>query len=130
MIDISYGTPENLIIVTARGKVTGEDYERILIPAIETKLKTHRRIRILYILGAEFQGFTFHAMWDDAKLGIAHLSAFEAVAVVTDVLWIADGVKFFGFFLHCAVQVFGNSQMSEALDWVDTVPAWRSVSQV
>jgi hypothetical protein len=129
MIEITYGTPENLIIALAHGKVTGDDYEKAFIPAIEAKLKTHKKIRLLYQLGEDFHGFTALAMWDDAKLSLGHLGAFEAVAVVTDVLWITDAVKFLGLFLHCPVQVFGNDKLAEARDWVATVPAWRSLHE-
>ncbi len=129
MINISCGTPENLVIATAHGKVTGDDYETVLIPAIEAKLRTHKRIRMLYHLGEDSQ-FTAAAVWDDAKLGLRHHSGFEAIAVVTDIRWIVDAVKFFGFFLHCAVGVFSNAQLPEALEWVATVPAWRNLAEV
>jgi len=127
MIELASGTPENLIIAIAHGKVTGDDYEKVLIPAIEAKLKTHKKIRLLYQLGTDFSGFTPEAVWDDAKLGIGHLTAFETIAVVTDVHWIADAVKFLGFFMHCAVQVFSNDQLAEAREWVANTAA-RSLS--
>ena len=43
--------PENILGVSAEGKVTGKDYETILIPAVEVKFKTHKKIRMLYQLG-------------------------------------------------------------------------------
>jgi len=116
MIDITSGTPENLVIAIAHGKVTGADYENVLLPAIEAKLKTHKKIRLLYQLDKTFSGFTAEAIWDDAKLGLGHLMAFEAVAVVTDVIWITDAVKFFAFFLRCPVKVFSNEKLAEAQD--------------
>ena len=42
--------PGNVAGFTARGKVTGEDYEKVLIPIIEEKLKDHSKIRLLYHL--------------------------------------------------------------------------------
>jgi hypothetical protein len=129
MIEISSGIPENLLIAVAHGKVTGEDYEKVLIPAIEAILKTHKKVRLLYQLDKDFSGFTAEAMWDDAKLGFGHLTAFEAVAVVTDVHWITDAVKFFGFFLKCPVKAFSNDQLAEARDWAATT-VWRSLAEV
>ncbi len=89
----------------------------------------HKKIRFLYQLGDDFLGFSAEAMWDDAKLGFAHLTAFEAVAVVTDVHSIADAVKLFGFFMRCPVRVFGNKELAEAREWVVTAPVWRSVAE-
>jgi len=128
MIDTTIGTPENLVIAVAHGKVTGDDYEKVLIPAIEAKLKTQKKVRLLYQLAKDFAGFTAGAMWDDAKLILRHLRAFEAVAVVTDVRWIADAVKFIGFFLHCPVKVFRNDRRVEAEEWVATT-AWQSLAE-
>lgn len=123
MINISSGTPENLVIAVAHGKVTGDDYERVLIPAIETALKTHKKIRLLYQLDKDFTGFTAKAVWDDARLDLAHLAAFETVAIVTDVHWITEAVEFFGFFMHCAIRVFSNDRLGEARDWVANTAA-------
>ncbi|HEX4086330.1 MAG TPA: STAS/SEC14 domain-containing protein [Chthoniobacteraceae bacterium] len=121
MIEISYGTPENLVIATAHGKVTAEDYERTLIPAVEAKLKAHKKVRMLYHLDRDLSGFTAGAIWDDAKLGIHHLTAFEAVALVTDIHWVTDATNFFAFFIRCPVKVFKNDQLAEAMEWVSTV---------
>ena len=48
MIEIIQGLPDNVVAVTASGKVTGEDYDSVLIPVIEEKLKKHDKIRVLY----------------------------------------------------------------------------------
>ena len=129
MIEISSETPDNLVVAVAHGKVTGDDYENVLIPAIEAKLKTQKKVRLLYQIAKDFAGFTASAIWDDAKLGIHHLTAFETVAVVTDVPWITDAVKFFGFFLRCPVKAFRTDKLGEAREWVEHT-TWRSVAEV
>jgi hypothetical protein len=130
MINITAGTPDNLVIAVGHGKITGQDYEHNLIPAIEAVLKTHRKVRLLYQLGEDFHGFSAGAIWDDSKLGFRHHAEFEAVAVVTNVTWIKDTVKLFAFFMRCPVKVFSNEEFDQARDWVATVPAWLSVSEV
>jgi hypothetical protein len=118
MIEIIPGMPEKVVAVSAKGKVTGEDYDNVLIPAIEEKLKRHEKIRVLYQLGRDFSGFTAEAMWDDAKVGIRHLTRFEKIAVVSDVQWIVGAVKLFAFVIPCPVKIFGNEKLSEAKAWV------------
>jgi len=118
MIEIVSETPENLIIAVAHGKVTGDDYEKIFIPALEEKLKSNKRMRLLYQLGEDFSGYTVGAMWDDAKLGLGHLRSFEKIAIVTEVHWILEAVKFFGFFVPCPVKTFSNGDLVEAKAWV------------
>jgi hypothetical protein len=130
MIEITSGTPDKLLVAVAHGKVTAEDYEKVLIPAVEARLKAHKKIRFLYQLDKDFSGFTAGAMWDDAKLGLGHLTAFEVIAVVTDVHWISDALKFFGVLMRCPVKAFTNDQLAEAMEWAVTAPAWRSVAEV
>ncbi len=118
MIEIIQGMPENIVAVSASGKVTGKDYDNVLIPAIEDKLKKHGKIRVLYMLGPDFTGFTAEAMWDDAKIGIKHLTAYEKVAVVSDVVWVVNAMKFFSFIMPCPVKTFGNDRLPEARNWI------------
>ncbi len=118
MIEIITGLPENIVAVSASGKVTGEDYDNVLIPAIEDKLKKHGKIRVLYMMDPDFTGFTAEAMWDDAKIGLKHFAAYEKVAVVSDVGWVIGAVKFFSFIIPCPVKIFGNDKLSEAKTWI------------
>jgi hypothetical protein len=129
MIDILSGNAECLLVAVAHGTVTAEDYEQVLIPAIQARLQAHKKVRLLYQLDRDFEGFTTGAMWDDAKFGLSHLTGFEAVALVTDVHWIADAVKFFSLLMRFPVQAFTNDQLDEAKQWVATT-TWRSVADV
>jgi hypothetical protein len=54
MIKMLNDFPDNVLAVSAEGKITGTDYETVLIPAIEEKLKTNKKIRMLYQLGSNF----------------------------------------------------------------------------
>jgi hypothetical protein len=118
VLEIICGMPDNVVAVDARGIVTDEDYENVLIPLIEGKLRTFDKIRVLYVLGAYFDGFTAGAMWDDAKIGLKHLTAYERIAVVTDVNWAAGAVKFFSFIMPCPIRVFGNDSINQAKEWI------------
>jgi hypothetical protein len=110
--------PAHVVGFMASGQVTASDYESVLIPAIESAIKQHGRVRLLYQIGPAFAGFTAGAMWDDAKVGVSHLRAWERVAVVTDVEWIAWAVRLFRFAIPCPAKVFANSQYAEAVDWI------------
>ncbi len=69
MLKLLKGFPDNVLGVSAEGKITGTDYESVLIPAIEEKFKTNKKIRMIYELGGNFTGFDLSAMLDDAKIG-------------------------------------------------------------
>jgi hypothetical protein len=120
MLEIMSGMPENVVAVAASGKVTGRDYDDVLIPAIEAKLANRRKIRVLYQLGPEFTGFTAEAMWDDAKVGLWHLTEFERVAVVSDIEWLRSSLKLFGFIIPCPVRIFSNCDLAAAKSWISS----------
>jgi hypothetical protein len=57
MIKLMDGLPDHAMGVLATGKITEADYETILIPALEEKLKTNYKIRLLYYMDSDFTGF-------------------------------------------------------------------------
>jgi hypothetical protein len=65
-------------------------------------------VRLLYVLGEEFEGYSPAASWEDAKLGIGHWRAWERIAIVTDRGWIRDAL----------VKVFAAAEQSDAVAWV------------
>ena len=58
----------------AHGNVPGEDYDTVFTPAIEEKLKKHKKIRLLYCLGKDFSRYTVVALLDDAKVSTQYLA--------------------------------------------------------
>ena len=111
MLERMQGLPDNVLGFEARGEADGADYESVLIPGVEEMLARRKKIRLLYFLGDEFNGFNAKAMWDDAKVGLKHFSAWERVAVVTDVGWIRTAMKAFGFVMPGHVRIFGNREL-------------------
>lgn len=118
MIELLPNLPGHVVGIAASGQVDAGDYETVIVPAIESALKAHGRVRVLYELGPAFTGFTSAAMWDDMKLGMAHLRSWERIAVVSDKDWIANAVWLFAFAVPCPVRVFSIKEFSKARDWI------------
>jgi len=118
MIELMPNLPGHIVGISASGQINAADYETILIPAINAALKKHDRIRILYQLGPQFTGFTPGAMWDDLKIGVAHIREWEKIAVVTDHNWITSATQFFAFAVPCPVKIFSNNELREAEAWI------------
>jgi len=97
MIEILNSYPEGILAFSAKGEVTTEDYTNTLIPAIEECITQFDKVTVLYHLGPEFTGYTAGAMFSDAKVGLAHLSKWEKIAVVSDVSWVRKGIHMLGF---------------------------------
>lgn len=90
MIDRLRDLPAGVDGVGARGKVTKEDYERVLQPILDEARSQGRRIRLLYHFGPEFDGFTAGGAWEDARLGLRYLRLFERCAIVSDIGWVRE----------------------------------------
>jgi hypothetical protein len=118
MLKLIEGLPDNVLGVSAEGKVTGEDYENILIPALEEKLKANKRINMLYHLGSNFSDFDLNAMLDDAKIGMKHLSAWDKIALVSDPNMINTFAKFFGYLMTCEIRIYKADEFDQAKKWI------------
>lgn len=118
MIRLINGLPGHVLGFEAEGKVTGKDYDTVLTPLVEEKLKTHKKISFLYQLGANFDGFDFAAMIDDAKVGMKNISAWDKVALVSDSKTLNNLTRFFGHMVPCEVKVFKNADLEQAKQWV------------
>lgn len=120
MLELIEEMPGNILAIKASGEVTAGDYESIMVPAVEGKLREFDKVRMFYELGTEMSGFTAGAMWQDAKVGMSHLLSFEKIAVVTDHAWIANAVRAFAFMMPCPVKIFSTAERDAAKSWITT----------
>jgi SpoIIAA-like len=118
MIEILKGFPDNVAAFACHGRVTKGDYATVLIPAVEKALKQHNKVRIYYETAADFAGIDPGAVWEDTKVGIGHFLRWERFAVVTDVEWIKQTMKFFNFMMPGELRVFPNAEAKQAHKWI------------
>jgi len=118
MIELIPSLPDNVIGFVAKGEVTKKDYVEVLEPAVEQTLKAHDKLRILYVLGKDFTGFSGGAMWEDGKVGMGHISRWEKIAVVSDEAWIRHAVNALGYMLPGKVRTFTVAEEADASEWI------------
>ena len=118
MIEVLKEFPDNVAAFVCHGHVTKDDYESVLIPDVEDRLKRHDKVRVYYEVAGDFDGIDPGAAWEDTKLGLSHLFGWERFAVVTDVDWIHHAVKFFGFVMPGQMRTFPAAEASEARRWI------------
>lgn len=118
MIRMIAGLPDNVVAVSGVGEVSSGDYISTLDPAIDAALEKHDHIRLLSVLGDDFERYSRGAMWQDTKVGLSHWTSFEKIAVVTDEEWIENGVKAFGWMIPGQVKTFDVDDLDEAKVWI------------
>ena len=129
MIELQSNFPGNVVAIACRGKVTKADYETVLIPAVDRALAANPKVRLYYQIGADFES---GAVWDDFKVGMAHLTRWERVAVVTDVDWIKQSTRLFGFLIPAETKFFAVSAAAEARTWIvaEAAPVRQASSDI
>lgn len=118
MIEALTGFPETVVAFICKDHVTKQDYDSVLIPAVEHALAQHKKIRVYYHIDASFSEIEPGAIWDDFKVGIVHLFRWDRLAVVTDVEWIRSTLKAFSFGLPCEARLFRLEEVAEARTWI------------
>jgi hypothetical protein len=120
--------PQGIDGLKAVGKLSKEDYEKVMVPLLDGARREGRRLRLLYQLGPEFEGFTASAAWEDARVGIHYMRLFDACAVVTDLGWVREATKLARFLLPCPVGVFANQERDKATDWLRSLPQVAAIT--
>jgi len=118
LISVLTDLPPNVVGFEAVGHVSADDYRRVLEPAVAAALQETDKLRLLYVLGEKFEGYSAGAAWQDTKLGISHWSSWERIAVVTDSALVRDGVKALAWIVPGEVRVFSIDERDDARTWV------------
>jgi hypothetical protein len=118
MIEQLMSFPENVLAFVCNGRVTKADYDAVLVPAVMNALKRNDKVRLYYETAVDFAGIEPGAIWEDFKVGMEHLTRWERVAVVTDVEWIKQTMRFFSFLMPGAMKSFQASEAALARAWI------------
>ncbi len=112
------GLPDDVVGLDAEGVIEARDYDEVIVPLIERKLRDHDRIKLLYRVGRGFERYTAGAIWSDTRIGIKHFTRFSRVALVSDVSWIRHSVRLFAPMIPAEVHVFADSEIEAAKAWI------------
>jgi len=122
MIKVVDHMPIGTIGFEATGKVTKEDYEGVLVPAVRAAME-QGDVRLLYVLGEDFESYSPGAMWSDTRLWTGHRDAWARVAVVTDIDWVENGIRAFSWLMPGKIRVFDDDDVDRAKLWLVTPDA-------
>src|SRR5437879_6706860 len=114
MLELIDGLPGNVVGIAVSGRLTMQDCQDVLVPAIEKSLKRHEKIRLYYELNSRFPG----AAWDELDLGLEHATRCERVAIVTDIGWVRLTVKALRFLIPSEIRGFPTDQADEGRAWI------------
>lgn len=114
MLEAIAELPDGVVGFEAVGEIHADDYRDQLIPAIEAH---DGPLRLVYVLGDRFTGYSPGAAWQDAKLGLDHHGRWARAAIVSDVDWVRHLASTFGWMVPGKFQVFSLAERDVAIEW-------------
>ena len=117
MIRLLRDMPAGVLGLEAVDDVEKEDYENVILPAVNAAIAEHGKVRLVYVLGREFDDYEGEAVWEDLKLGAKHPASFERIAIVTDAGWAGPAIKLFSLLWPGQARAFPLSDLESAKRW-------------
>lgn len=118
MLEILKDTDKAVLAIRVSGKLTADDYDKILIPKLEEMCAIFDKVKMLVEFGDDFSGWEMSAALDDMKVGLQHYSDFEKFAMVGAPDWVVWGAKMFGVFVSAPIKSFAADERADALEWL------------
>jgi hypothetical protein len=122
MIERIDDVPAGVIGVRASGKLTKEEYETVLEPALNEAAESGEA-RVLFVL-PDFDGLEPKAWLEDMKTGLGvelmNRAAWKKLAVVSGVDWIAKAMRLFAWAMPGELAVYEMDELDKAKEWVAT----------
>jgi hypothetical protein len=117
MIRLLDDMPPGVLGLEAVGDVEKDDYESVVVPAVNRAVAEHGKVRVVYVLGPEFDEYEREAVWEDLKLGVRNPASFERMAIVTDARWAGPAIKIFSVLWPGQARAFPLSELESAKRW-------------
>jgi len=119
MIEEIPAHPRKTIGFRVRGKLTEEDYIKVLVPVIEKGIEEFSKVKLLLQV-ENFQGWTAGGAWEDLT-NWPKCRYVETLAMVSDESW--DDVmtwmlKIFVAFTHTELRFYRTERINEAWEWL------------
>ncbi len=111
-------TVENILYISASGKLTATDYETLFMPAIDAHIKQFGKARIVLEFAVDFDGWEAAAMLDDMKIGLQHWRDFHRIALIGPPAWVAVFAHGLSLVSPGECRSFDRDEIDTAWDWV------------
>ena len=118
MIHLIENLPGNVVGLKAEGKVTREDYELRIMPQIRAREREFDKIRLIYVLGGDFMGYTVGAFWKDPTLAFRRPGSWERIAIVSDSDALRMVMALLSWVIPSKMKVYRLASTDEAKSWV------------
>lgn len=118
MIEVITGLPAYVAGFKATGKVTSDDYQKIIYPLVDSIAKAFGKINYLLVIETSLSNYSAGAWIDDAMLGLKYFTKWHKLAIVSS----NDGIKkftdVFGKLIPGDTKGFKTIDLPVAKEWI------------
>ena len=114
--------PTGTIGFEAVGEVEDDDWENTVEPVLRATIAEGRKVRLLYLLGAQAREVELDAMKADTGFRARHASSFDRVAVVSDQDWVRPALQALSFLVPGKAKGFRVRDLEDAKAWLAAEP--------
>ena len=118
MLTIIPDLPDNVVGVKATGEVTRQDFNAVVMPAVDALASQTDKVNYLLLLETDISKFQAGAWMKDAILGLKHLFKWNRVAVVTDQKAVEKFTDVFSYAVPGNYKGFSTAELETAKQWV------------
>lgn len=119
MIEFEATSETNILVIRARGKLTDSDYRERLAPRVQSLLDHSSRLRVMFVMDDDFEGWTLAAAWANTIFDLKHRRDFEKVAMVGAPKWEEWCVKgAASLLMNGQLATYRHDQLPEAWEWL------------
>ncbi len=118
MIEIITGLPEHVAAFRATGRVTKDDYRKILMPQVDRIAKKFGKLSFLLLLETDVSKFTTGAWIDDILVGFKHITQWKKIAIISNQSAVKIITDVFGHLVPGEYKGFKIAEVEAAKKWV------------
>ena len=107
--------PAGVVGFETAGTLKAEDYRDVVVPALE-RAAARGEVRFVIVM-PEFHGMSGGALWADLKMGVEHFRSWRRIAVVSDIEWVNQATRLFGWMTPGEVRQFPLAERAQAIAW-------------
>ena len=120
MIEVLPDMPTGVTGFRVSGRLAGDELNGFR-PTLDALLESGADVRIVEVIGSDYEGFGPGGLLEDLKLGFGtvypHHSAFKRIAIVTDKEWVAHTLHALSWLVPGEAAVFGLDDLERAKQW-------------
>lgn len=118
MVKLLPGFPAHVAAYVARGKVTADEYEGVVMRRVNEVAETFGKVNFLVRLETKVGNYTFASFLKYLTISFKQFSKWERMAIVTDEAWVREAYELLSPLVHGEIRGYKLSEYESACSWV------------